>query len=322
MKTAIVTGVTGQDGGYLSKLLLEKGYKVYGVISRRINQSYENLEWLGIKDQINFVSADLTDQCSVQNIIKEIKPDEFYNLAAQSFVGLSWQMPVYVSLVNGMGVLYVLEGIRQFSPHTKLYQAGTSEMYGNSGGSEAKTELTPFIPRSPYGVAKAFAHNMVVNYRESYDMFACNGILFNHESPTRGVEFVTRKITDGVAKIKLGLSDKIVLGNLDAQRDWGYAEEFVEGMWRMLQQPSPDDYVLATGRTQSIRDFLDLSFAQVGIDDWSEYVEQSPEFFRPAELHILLGDSSKAREVLGWQAKTSLEELAKIMVDADLKRLS
>lgn len=322
MKTAIVTGVTGQDGGYLAKFLLEKGYKVYGVISRRINQSFENLEWLGIKDRIELVSADLTDQCSIQNIVKDIQPDEFYNLAAQSFVGLSWQMPVYVSAVNGMGVLYVLEAIRQFSPHTKLYQAGTSEMYGNSGGSEPKTELTPFIPRSPYGVAKTFAHNMVVNYRESYDMFACGGILFNHESPTRGIEFVTRKISDGVARIKLGLSDEIVLGNLEAKRDWGFAGEFVEGMWMMLQQDEPDDYVLATGKTYSIRDFLDLAFAEVGIDDWSQYVKQDPKFFRPAELHVLLGDASKAKEKLGWQAKMELKELASIMVQADLKRLS
>ena len=322
MKTAIVTGVTGQDGGYLAKFLLGKGYKVYGVISRRINQSFENLEWLGIKDQIELVSADLTDQCSIQNIVKDIQPDEFYNLAAQSFVGLSWQMPVYVSAVNGMGVLYVLEAIRQFSPHTKLYQAGTSEMYGNSGGADPKTELTPFIPRSPYGVAKAFAHNMVVNYRESYDMFACGGILFNHESPTRGIEFVTRKISDGVARIKLGLSDEIVLGNLEAKRDWGFAGEFVEGMWMMLQQEEPDDYVLATGKSYSIRDFLDLAFAEVGITDWSQYVKQDPKFFRPAELHVLLGDATKAKDKLGWEAKMELKELASIMVQADLQRLS
>ena len=319
MKKACITGIYGQDGAYLAKLLLSKGYKVYGISSRRVNQSSSNLDWLGVKG-IEFVNADMTDQTSLQNVIKSIQPDEFYNLAAMSFVGSSWDTPVYTSNVNAMGVLYVLEAIKNFSPHTKVYQASTSEMFGNCGGSDPKTEETNFVPRSPYGVAKTFAHNMMVNYRESYGMFAANGILFNHESPIRGKEFVTRKITDGVARISLGLQDKISLGNLDSKRDWGFSGDYVEAMWRMLQHEKPDDFVVATGVTYTIKDFLDLAFMEVGIEDWTPYVYQDPAFIRPAELDVLLGDPSKAVKELGWTPKTPIGGLVSMMVEADIER--
>jgi GDPmannose 4,6-dehydratase len=321
MKKACITGIYGQDGAYLAKLLLSKGYSVYGISSRRVNQSSSNLDWLGVKG-IEFVNADMTDQTSLQNVIKTIQPDEFYNLAAMSFVGSSWDTPVYTSNVNAMGVLYVLEAIKNFSPHTKVYQASTSEMFGNCGGSDPKTEETNFVPRSPYGVAKTFAHNMMVNYRESYDMFAANGILFNHESPIRGKEFVTRKITDGVARISLGLQDKISLGNLDSKRDWGFSGDYVEAMWRMLQHDKPDDFVVATGVTYTIKDFLDLAFMEVGIEDWTPYVYQDPAFIRPAELDVLLGDPSKAVKELGWTPKTPIGGLVAMMVEADIERNS
>lgn len=320
MKTALITGITGQDGAYLAKLLLSKGYTVYGMLSRRVNQSYTNLEYLELTG-ISFVFADLTDQCSIQNVIKKVQPDEVYNLAAMSFVGMSWDKPGYTSMVNGIGVLYLLEAIKNFCPNARLYQASTSEMYGNCGGSEPKNELTPFIPRSPYGVAKVFAHNMVVNYRESYGMFACCGILFNHESPLRGLEFVTRKISSGVAKIKAGLQNKIVLGNLDAKRDWGYAEDYVEAMWLMLQQDTPEDYVISSGETHSIEDLLEVAFSAAGISNWRSFVEQSPEFIRPAELDVLLGDSTKAKNNLGWYPKTTFKNLIEMMVHSDIKRL-
>ena len=319
MKKACITGIYGQDGAYLAKLLLSKGYKVYGISSRRVNQSSANLDWLGVEG-VEFVNADMTDQASLQNVIKTIQPDEFYNLAAMSFVGSSWDTPVYTSNVNAMGVLYVLEAVKNFSPHTKIYQASTSEMFGNCGGSDPKTEETNFVPRSPYGVAKTFAHNMMVNYRESYGMFAANGILFNHESPIRGLEFVTRKITDGVAKISLGLQDKISLGNLDSKRDWGFSGDYVEAMWMMLQNDEPDDFVIATGETYTIRDFLDLAFMEIGIEDWSPYVYQDPKFIRPAELDVLLGDPSKAKYYLGWEPKTPIGGLVSMMVEADIER--
>lgn len=320
-KVALITGITGQDGAYLAQLLLSKGYKVVGMCSRRVNQSFINLERLGVKDEVEFAFADLTDQCAIQNVINQTQPDEIYNLGAMSYVGLSWQKPTYTSLVNGMGVLYILEAVKNFCPTAKVYQASTSEMYGNSTGSEPKTEKTPFIPRSPYGVAKCFAHNMAVNYRESYGMFVCCGILFNHESPLRGLEFVTRKITDGIAKIKLGLADNITLGNLDSKRDWGFAGDYVEGMWLMLQQETAEDYVLATGETKSIHDFLDAAFTAAGIDSYSDYVVQDPRFMRPAELDVLLGDPTKAKEKLGWKPKVDFEELVRMMVEADIKLL-
>ena len=319
MKKACITGIYGQDGAYLAKLLLSKGYKVYGISSRRVNQSSANLDWLGVEG-VEFVNADMTDQASLQNVIKTIQPDEFYNLAAMSFVGSSWDTPVYTSNVNAMGVLYVLEAVKNFSPHTKIYQASTSEMFGNCGGSDPKTEETNFVPRSPYGVAKTFAHNMMVNYRESYGMFAANGILFNHESPIRGLEFVTRKITDGVAKISLGLQDKISLGNLDSKRDWGFSGDYVEAMWMMLQNDEPDDFVIATGETYTIRDFLDLAFMEIGIEDWSPYVYQDPKFIRPAELDVLLGAPSKDKYYLGWEPKTPIGGLFSMMVEADIER--
>lgn len=321
-KTALVTGITGQDGAYLAQLLLSKGYTVYGMASRRVNQSYINLERLKIRDRVGIVHADMIDQCSLQNVLIETKPDEVYNLAAQSFVGLSWQEPIYTSQANAMGVLYLLEAVRTICPETKVYQASTSEMYGNSLGSQPKTETTPFIPRSPYGVAKCFAHNMAVNYRESYGMFICCGILFNHESPLRGLEFVTRKITDGVARIKLGLAEDITLGNLDAKRDWGFAGDYVDGMWRMMQHHTPDDYVLATGSTKSIGDFLHAAFTAVGIKPYAPYVKQDPKFIRPAELDVLVGDYTKAKTVLGWEPQVAFPDLVKIMVEEDLKLLA
>ena len=320
MKKALITGITGQDGAYLAELLLENDYEVYGLCSRRVNQSYENLKYLGILNSINFVFGDLTDQSSLQNVIKSVQPDEVYNLAAMSFVGASWNSPEYTSNVNGMGVLYLLEAIKNFCPTARFYQASTSEMYGNCGGSDPKDELTPFIPRSPYGVAKTFAHNMTVNYRESYGMFACCGVLFNHESPLRGKEFVTRKITSSIAKIKAGSQKKIYLGNLDAKRDWGYAKDFVKAMWLMLQQDTPDDYVIATGSTHSIKDFLVRAFESAELGNYEDYVEIDPRFIRPAELDVLLGDSTKAQTVLGWRNETSFEELVDIMVSADLAR--
>lgn len=319
MKRAMITGIYGQDGAYLAKLLLEKGYEVYGVSSRRVNQSSSNLDWLGVTG-VNFVNADMTDQASLQNVVKALRPDEIYNLAAMSFVGSSWDTPVYTSNVNAMGVLYILEAVKNFCPHAKIYQASTSEMFGNCGGSDPKTEDTNFVPRSPYGVAKTFAHNMMVNYRESYGMFASNGILFNHESPIRGKEFVTRKITDGVARISLGLQDKISLGNLDSKRDWGFSGDYVEAMWRMLQHDKPDDFVVATGVTYTIKDFLDLAFMEVGIEDWTPYVYQDPAFIRPAELDVLLGDPSKAVKELGWTPKTPIGGLVAMMVEADIER--
>lgn len=320
-KTALITGITGQDGAYLAKFLLLKGYTVYGMASRRVNQSYINLSRLDIDDKVHIVHGDLIDQSSMQSVLSATKPDEIYNLAAQSFVGLSWQEPVYTAQVNAMGVLYLLEAVRTVCPEAKVYQASTSEMYGNSGGSERKNETTPFVPRSPYGVAKCFAHNMAVNYRESYNMFICCGILFNHESPLRGLEFVTRKITHGIAKIKLGLAENIVLGNLDAHRDWGFAGDYVEGMWLMMQQETPDDFVLATGKTKCIGDFLHAAFTAAEISPYAPYVVQDPKFMRPAELDILLGDPSKAKTVLGWEPKVDFHELVRIMVKEDLRLL-
>lgn len=339
MKRAIVTGVTGQDGAYLSKFLLEKGYEVYGAVRRISTPDHWRLEELGVKGHQNFhiVEFDLTDPGAANRLIKEIEPDEFYNLAAQSFVAASFKIPVATSQINALGPLYILEAIRTVSPKTRFYQASTSEMFGKIQ-QELQNENTLFYPRSPYGVAKLYAHWITKNYRESYGLFACSGILFNHESPLRGIEFVTRKITDGVAKIKLGKLDCLELGNLSAKRDWGFAGDYIEGMYLMLQQDKADDFVLATGVAETVRNFVFMSFKGVGIDvatrgegvneeifDISTgkvVVKVNPEFFRPAEVDVLLGNASKAKNILGWQPKVNLEELCKRMVERDMERNS
>lgn len=324
-KVALITGINGMDGSHLADLLLGKGYEVYGVERRSSTKNRTNTSHLEGQDNMHFITADLTDQTSLYRALKETNPDEVYNLAAQSFVGASWNIPMQTSDVNGLGVLRFLEAIREYEKDTekkvKFYQASTSEMFGNNGGGFANEE-TPFYPRSPYGVAKLFGYWMVKNYRESYDMFACSGILFNHESEKRGIEFVTRKISDGVARIKLGLADSISLGNVEAKRDWGYAPDYVEGMWLMLQQDTPQDYVLATGQCHTIKDFLSHAFATVGIEDWEQYITIDPKFFRPAEVDVLKGDASKARKELGWESKTSFEELVANMVNNDMELLS
>lgn len=321
-KIALITGILGQDGPYLAKLLLEKDYTVYGLIKRYANPNFSNLDYLEITDKIEYISGDMTDEASLMNIIKSIQPDEVYNLAAQSFVGASWDQSKLTTEVNSLGVLYLLNAIKFFSPATKFYQASTSEMFGNSHNGGLQTEETPFHPRSPYAISKLYSYWITNNFKESYGMFCCNGILFNHESPIRGKEFVTRKISDGVARIKLGLDDEIRLGNLDSKRDWGFAGDFVEAMWLMVQSKEPDNYIISTGETHSIRDFLDVAFNHVGIKDWEKYVKIDPRFKRPAELFSLHGKSDKARKKLGWKPKVKFEKLVKMMVDADLKRLS
>jgi len=319
-KSALVTGILGQDGPYLAKLLLEKDYKVYGLIRRYSNPTFSNLEYLGIQDQIEYVDGDMTDEASLINVIKSIRPEEVYNLAAQSFVGASWQQAKLTTEVNALGVLSLLNAIKFFSPTAKFYQASTSEMFGLSNDDGYQDENTPFHPRSPYGVAKVYAYWMTVNFRESYNMFAANGILFNHESPLRGIEFVTRKITDGIAKIKLGLAEDIHLGNLDPKRDWGFAGDYVEAMYLMLQQDDPDDYVVATGETHSVRDFVEAAFKAAGIEDYKQYVKIDPRYQRPAEVPHLRGRLDKVTKKLGWKPKVSFEELVKMMVDADIQR--
>jgi len=321
MKTALITGILGQDGAYLAKFLLEKGYSVYGMMRRSANPNFSNLDYLKITDKIEFVSGDMADECSMINIIKTIKPDEVYNLAAQSFVGVSWDQAKLTTEVNALGVLYLLNAIKLFSPTTKFYQASTSEMFGNSSENGLQTENTPFHPRSPYAISKLYSYWITNNFMESYGLFCCNGILFNHESPIRGREFVTRKISEGVAKIKLGLANEIALGNIDSKRDWGFAGDFVEAMWLMIQQEKPDNYIISTGQTHSIRDFLEVAFNHVGIKDWEKYVRIDPQFKRPAELFVLQGKSDKAKNVLGWIPKVSFEELVKMMVEEDLQRL-
>ncbi len=316
MKKALVTGITGQDGSYLAGLLLTKGYEVYGLTRRTSTQNYERLN--GIVDKIKLVSADLIDQHSLTQLVKDIQPDEVYNLAAQSFVKTSWDQPVLTGEVTALGVTRMLEAIRFAKPDTKFYQASSSEMFGKVQENPQK-ESTPFYPRSPYGVAKVYGHWITVNYRESYNIFACSGILFNHESPRRGLEFVTRKISNAVARIKLGKQDKIQLGNLDSKRDWGYAKDYVEAMWLMLQQDEPKDYVIGTGETHSVREFLEKAFAAVGINEWEQYVQAlHPDYVRPAEVDLLIADASKAKQELGWSPKTSFEQLVKLMVEADL----
>ena len=316
-RRALVTGITGHDGSYLAELLLAEGYEVYGLLRRTSTETLERVEH--IKDRLNFVTADLTDQTSVINAVNEVRPREIYNLAAQSFVPTSWKQPIFTGDVTALGVTRVLEAIRMVDKSIRFYQASSSEMFGKVRETP-QTELTPLYPRSPYGVAKCYGHYITINYRESYDMFAVSGILFNHESPRRGLEFVTRKITDGVARIKLGLQDKLYLGNLEAKRDWGYAEDYVRAMWLMLQQDEPEDYVISSGETHSVREFCEIAFSHVGLD-WESNVEVDPRFYRPAEVNVLLGDCSKAREKLGWVPQTSFAGLVQLMVDADMARL-
>lgn len=337
MKKAIITGITGQDGAYLTQFLLEKGYKVYGTYRRIASVNFWRLEELGVKNHSNLelVEYDLTDQANSIRMVKEINPDEIYNLAAQSFVGVSFEQPLATAHITGLGCAHLLEAIRIVNPKIKFYQASTSEMFGKVQAIP-QTETTPFYPRSPYGVAKLYAHWMVINYRESYDIFATSGILFNHESPLRGLEFVTRKITDAVAKIKLGKLDCVELGNLDAKRDWGFAKDYVEGMYLMLQAQKPDTFVLATNRTETVRDFVKLAFKAVGIElefqgendkeiainvaTGQIVVKINPKFYRPAEVELLIGNPQKAKDVLGWEPKCSLEELCAMMVKEDLRR--
>jgi len=315
---ALITGITGQDGSYLADMLLEKEYEVIGMVRRSSTESFERIEH--IKDKITLVQADLLDQLSIINIIEEHHPDEVYNLAAQSFVPTSWVQPVLTGEFDAIGVTKMLEAIRLVDKRIRFYQASSSEMFGKVR-EVPQTEKTPFYPRSPYGVAKVYGHWITVNYRESYGIHANSGILFNHESPRRGLEFVTRKITDGVVRIKLGLADKLVLGNLDAKRDWGFAGDYVRVMWLMLQRDEPDSYVIATGVTHSVEDFVRLAFEQVDLD-YKKYVTTDPRFVRPAEVDLLKGDASYARKKLGWQPEVSFEELVAMMVKADLKRLS
>lgn len=335
-KLALITGITGQDGGYLAKFLLDKGYRVIGLYRRGATDTFSKLKEHGILDKIELEDFELLEFSNICRLIKKYKPDEFYNLAAQSFVAASWQEPIYTAQADGMGVLYILEAIREFSPKTKFYQASTSEMFGKVQEIPQK-ETTPFYPRSPYGCAKLFAHWISVNYRESFGIFACCGILFNHESPMRGKEFVTRKITDHLAKLKLNLVQKpLELGNLNAKRDWGHALDYVEGMWLMLQQEKPDTYVLSTGETHPIRDFVQEAaracgfdiiwqgdgMDEIGIDRNTNktIVKVNPKFFRPAEVELLVGDPSKAQEILGWKRKISYKELCRLMVEEDIKR--
>jgi len=316
-KTALITGITGQDGSFLAEFLLEQGYRVVGMTRRTSTDVHERIQHL--VDRVEIVSGDLLDQSSITSIVAAVRPDEIYNLAAQSFVPTSWHQPVLTGEFTALGVTRVLESIRAVDRSIKFYQASSSEMFGKVH-VVPQNEATPFYPRSPYGVAKVYGHWITVNYRESYDMFAASGILFNHESSRRGKEFVTRKISDGVARIKLGLSHELRLGNLDAQRDWGFAGDYVRAMWLMLQQPKADDYVIATGRTHAVRDFVRLAFATVDLD-WEQYVVVDPRYYRPAEVDLLVGDASKALRELGWRPETSFEQLVEQMVRADLERL-
>lgn len=320
-KTALVTGMTGQDGPYLAKYLVEKGYHVYGLVKRYSNPNLDNIRWLGIDQDIELVTGDITDENCMNHIMQTIKPQEVYNLAAQSFVGVSWDLNKLTTEVNCMGPLNLLNAIRQHNPNARFYQASTSEMFGNATEPGRQSETTPFRPRSPYGVSKLYSHWMTINFRESYSLYACSGILFNHESPLRGREFVTRKVTDAVARIKLGLADSVTLGNLDSARDWGFAGDFVEAMWLMLQQDTARDYVIATGQQHTIGDLCRVAFEHAGIPDWQPLVKSDPRFKRPAELYSLCGDSSRARELLGWEPRTDFVTMIRDMVDADIKRL-
>jgi len=314
---ALVTGVTGQDGSYLAEFLLDKGYEVYGMVRRSSVENFNRIEH--IRDKLKFVQADLLDQLSIIDAIKESRPDEIYNLGAMSFIPVSWKQPVLTGEFTGLGVTRMLEAARHMNKNVKFYQASSSEMFGKAR-EIPQNEKTPFYPRSPYGVAKVYGHYMTVNYRESYDMFACSGILFNHESPRRGLEFVTKKVTYGAAKIKLGLADSLYLGNLDAKRDWGYAEDYIEAMWLMLQQNTPEDYVISTGESHSVKEWVETSFRCLDLD-WRKYVKIDKRFIRPVDVDLLVGDSSKAEKKLGWKTKVSFNELVKIMVEYDYNYL-
>jgi GDPmannose 4,6-dehydratase len=317
LKKVLITGITGQDGSYLADMLLEKGYEVYGMVRRSSVEKLDRIEH--IRDKINFVQADLLDQLSIITIIKQVNPDEVYNLAAMSFVPTSWSQPVLTGEFTGIGVTRMLEAVRLVNKDIRFYQASSSEMFGKVK-EIPQTENTPFHPRSPYGVAKVYGHYITVNYRESYDIFAASGILFNHESPRRGLEFVTKKVTNAVAKIKLGLLDYLYLGNMDSKRDWGFAKDYVEAMWLMLQQDKPDDYVIATGESHSVKEWVKASFDCLGMD-WEKYVRIDQKFIRPAEVDLLIGDSSKAQKILGWKPKVNFEQLVKIMVEYDYNQL-
>ena len=318
MPRALITGITGQDGSYLAELLLAKGYEVVGVVRRTSHHSYERIEHL--LERVEVVAADLLDQHSLTVVLQDTRPDEVYNLAAQSYVPTSWTQPVLTGEFTALGVTRILEAIRLVHPVARFYQASSSEMFGRVTETPQR-ETTSFYPRSPYGVAKVYGHWITVNYRESYNLYAVSGILFNHESPRRGIEFVTRKVTDGVARIKLGLARQISLGNLDARRDWGFAGDYVDAMWRMLQQPSPQDYVIGTGKTHSVRELVEAAFSHVDLD-WEKHVVTDPKFMRPAEVDLLLADPSKARQELGWTPAVDFQHLIAMMVDADLERLS
>ncbi|MFH1750948.1 MAG: GDP-mannose 4,6-dehydratase [Candidatus Micrarchaeota archaeon] len=318
MKKALITGITGQDGSYLAELLLKKKYEVFGLVRRQSSPNYWRIE--AIRDKVALIEGDLADQQSLNCAVKEIQPEEIYNFAAQSFVRTSFTEPLHTADITALGALRILEAIRYFSPHSKIYQASSSEMFGKVL-EMPQSEKTPFHPRSPYGVSKVFAHYATVNYRESYGLFACSGISFNHESPRRGIEFVTRKISDGVAKIHLNKSSSITLGNTGAMRDWGFAGDYVEAMWLMLQQKMPGDYVIASGESKSVKDFLVEAFKVVGIDKWEKYVKTDPKFLRPAEVDLLRGDASRIRKELGWAPNTSFKGLVKMMVEADIQRI-
>lgn len=318
MKKALITGITGQDGSYLAEFLLSKGYQVSGLVRRLSTPNTGNIEHL--LEKVNLISGDLLDEKSLHDAVMESEPEEVYNLAAQSFVKTSWKQAVLTGEYTALGVTRMLEAIRTVNPKIKFYQASSSEMFGKVTETPQK-ETTRLYPRSPYGVAKVYGHYITVNYRESYDMFACSGILFNHESPRRGIEFVTRKISHAVARIKLGKQEKLELGSLDPKRDWGFAGDYVQAMWLMLQQDQPDDYVISTGESHSVQEFVEEAFRVVGIEDWQKYVDaQKPEFMRPAEVDNLIGDSSKAREKLGWEPKTSFKKLVRMMVESDLEK--
>ena len=317
-RRALIAGITGQDGSYLAELLLQKGYEVHGVVRHASTDPRERLEHLG--DRVTLHGADLLDESSVRRVLETAAPDEYYNLAAMSFVPASWEQPILTAEITGLGVLRSLEAIRQVNPQIRFYQASSSEMFGKVVETP-QSETTPFYPRSPYAVAKAYGHWITVNYRESHQIFACSGIMFNHESPRRGVEFVTRKISHAVARIKLGMENELRLGNLEAQRDWGFAGDYVHAMWMMLQQETPCDYVIGTGRTHSVAAFAEAAFARVDLD-WQDYVVVDPRFYRPAEVNLLLSNPQKARDELGWQPTTAFEDLVHLMVDADLERLA
>lgn len=317
MPTALITGITGQDGSYLAEFLLSKGYRVVGMVRRSSTINYDRI--IQIQNQVDIVQGDLLDQMSIVDILNEYQPTEVYNLAAQSFVPTSWKQPVLTGEFTALGVTRMLDAIRIVNPKIKFYQASSSEMFGKVQ-EVPQTERTPFYPRSPYGVAKVYGHWITVNYRESYNLFACSGILFNHESPRRGLEFVTHKVTHAVAKIKLGLAKELRLGNLDARRDWGYAGDYVQAMWLMLQQDQPDDYVIATGETHSVRELCEVAFSHVGLD-YQNFVAQDPKFYRPAEVDLLIGNPEKAGRILGWEPNVTFEDLTRMMVDADLDAL-